>query len=189
MLLATEAAAQDSEIALIHGLRKRDERALASAYDRYARVVYSVLVRITGDPFLAEDLLQEVFFRTWTHACFFNPKRGSLGVWILSIARNMAIDYKRSAAGKSTSILRPLEHCDFLCSANYSNTRNFETAGLLVRRAFLQLTFNQRQALELAYFEGFSQSEIAERLHQPLGTVKSWMRSGLSSMRRQLTVL
>jgi RNA polymerase sigma-70 factor (ECF subfamily) len=187
-VLIAEVIGEDSEADLIERLRKRDGPALALAYDRYGRVAYSLLVRITRDPALAEDLLQEVFCRIWTRARLFDPGRGSLEVWILSIARNLAVDYIRSSAGRFTRSVRPIEDCNFLYSTSGSGAYNFEIARLLVRAALSKLTFNQRRALELAYFEGLSQAEIAARLHQPLGTVKSWMRSGLSSMRTAIHV-
>ncbi|MGI8960935.1 MAG: sigma-70 family RNA polymerase sigma factor [Bryobacteraceae bacterium] len=174
----------DSE--LIERLCKRDERALAFTYDRYSRVIYSLLVRITRNPSLAEDLLQEVFMRVWTHAHVFVPSKGSLAVWMLSIARNMAIDHARSAEARFIVRLRSIENLDFLCCAGNSGTRNSVIESVVVAAAFSNLPSNQQRALELAYFEGYSQSEIAARLHEPLGTVKSWMRSGLSRMRKTI---
>jgi DNA-directed RNA polymerase specialized sigma24 family protein len=90
--------------------------------------------------------------------------RASLGVWILSIARILAIDYMRSSTGRFTRFVRPIENCEFLYSTSGSGAYNFEMAHLLVQAAFLKLTFNQQRALELAYFQSLSQSEIAEQL-------------------------
>lgn len=156
---------------------------MASVYDRYGRVVYSLLIRITKNPSSAEDLLQEVFLRVWTRAHLFSPGRGSLAVWILCMARNMALDYLRSTQASSPARLRPLETLDLLCCGSPSDRHDGAVANVDVVMALSKLTSNQQRVLELAYFEGCSQSEIAARLHELLGTVKSWMRAGLSCLR------
>ena len=173
-----------SDTALIAGLRNRDPDALAGAYDRYAPIVYSVFLRITRDESTAQDLVQELFMRLWTRARDFDPARGSLGVWLLSIARNMAIDHVRSARAKFVARLRPLDNADWTQMASYAAepVAIIDQAATL-NAAFGSLNANQKRVLELAYFEGFSQSEIAERLQEPLGTVKSWMRSAIIRLR------
>ncbi len=100
------------EAALIERLRSRDPDALAAAYDRYSPIVYSLFLRITRDQSVAEDLVQELFIRVWSHASSFDARKGALGVWILSIARNMAIDYIRSAHARFSTKLRPIEHAE-----------------------------------------------------------------------------
>ncbi len=173
----------DSE--LIGRLRNRDPQGLAAAYDRYGHAAYSLFVRITHDQSAAEDLVQELFIRLWNRGREFDSSRGTLGVWILSIARNMAIDHVRSAQARFATRLRPIEHLEHLSmAANTSQPESSIDRSRTVSAGFADLTFNERRVLELAYFEGFSQSEIAERLKEPLGTVKSWTRSALSRMRR-----
>jgi RNA polymerase sigma-70 factor (ECF subfamily) len=173
-----------ADAALIERLRNRDPEGLAVAYDRYSPIVYSLFLRITRDQSVAEDLVQELFMRVWSHARSFDASKGTLGVWILSIARNMAIDHVRSAQARFASRLRPIEHAD-----KAQGERKKQNPELLidqtrtVQNAFTALNGNQKRVLELAYFEGFSQSEIAEHLHEPLGTVKSWMRSALLNLR------
>ncbi len=172
------------EAALIERLRQRDPDALASAYDRYSPIVYSLFLRITRDQSVAEDLVQELFIRVWSHAGSFDERKGALGVWILSIARNMAIDYIRSAHARFSTKLRPIEHAD----RRGSSKTGGDAEGLIdqsraVNAAFASLNLNQQRVVELAYFQGFSQSEIATHLQEPLGTVKSWMRSALISLR------
>src|SRR3954449_7956168 len=98
-----------SELALIEQLRQRDPGALEAAYDRYSAVVYSLFLRITRDQSVAEDLVQELFIRVWSRARSFDSSKGALGVWILSIARNMAIDHVRSAQARFATRLRPIE--------------------------------------------------------------------------------
>jgi len=169
---------------LIEGLQKRDPDALASAYDRYGQVVYSLFLRITRDPSVAEDLVQELFIRVWNNARHFDAAKGSFGVWILSIARHMAIDHVRSAQSRFATRLRPLEDAERVRSGGGAGQQESILDQVrTVSTAFSYLNFNQKRVLELAYYEGFSQTEIAARLNEPLGTVKSWMRSGLVRLR------
>lgn len=173
---------------LIEQLRRRGSEALGIVYDRYGPVVYSLFLRTARDAATAEDLVQELFLRVWNRAQYFDPQKGSLGVWILSIARNMAIDHIRSAGTRFSSKLRPIEEAEHrpevkgLSAGPESAIDDVRT----VQSAFSYLNQNQKQVLELAYFEGLSQSEIAAKLSEPLGTVKSWMRSGLSRMREAI---
>jgi RNA polymerase sigma-70 factor (ECF subfamily) len=169
---------------LVEALQKRDPAALAAAYDKYGQVVYSLFLRITRDQSVAEDLVQELFLRIWNNVHHFNPAKGSLGVWILSIARHMAIDHVRSAQARFSNKLRPIEDAEWVRSVPNGETQESILDQVrTVRSAFSYLNFNQKRVLELAYYEGFSQTEIAERLNEPLGTVKSWMRSGLVRLR------
>lgn len=173
-----------AEAVLIDRLRKRDPDALASAYDRYSPIVYSLFLRITKDQSVAEDLVQELFIRVWSHAASFDSRKGALGVWILSIARNMAIDYIRSAHARFSTKLRPIEQAERTNPGRSgSDAESLIDQSRAVNAAFASLNFNQKRVLELAYFQGFSQTEIANHLQEPLGTVKSWMRSALISLR------
>ncbi|MGI8961015.1 MAG: sigma-70 family RNA polymerase sigma factor [Bryobacteraceae bacterium] len=170
---------------LINRLHKRDPEGLAAAYDRYGRVAYSVFLRITRDQSAAEDLVQELFIRLWNRGRDFDSSKGTLGVWLLSIARNMAIDHVRSAQARFAMRLRSMEHIDQLSmAAAVSEPESLIDRSRAVSAAFTNLTLNEKRVLELAYFEGFSQTEIADRLQEPLGTVKSWTRSALSRMRK-----
>ena len=171
------------ELALTQRLRNRDPQALEAAYDRYAAVVYSVFLRITRDQSVAEDLVQELFIRVWTHINSFDPSKGALSVWILSIARNLGIDYVRSAHARFSSRLQPMEQADKADWESRAQPEAVIDQGRTVKAAFETLSLKQRRVLELAYFEGFSQTEIASHLHEPLGTVKSWMRSALHCLR------
>ncbi len=169
---------------LIEGLQKRKPEALAAAYDRYGQIVYSLFLRITRDQSAAEDLVQELFIRVWNNAGHFNAAKGSFGVWILSIARHMAIDHVRSAQSRFATRLRPLEDAERVRSTSEGETQESILDQVrTVGAAFSYLNFNQKRVLELAYYEGFSQTEIAAKLNEPLGTVKSWMRSGLGRLR------
>lgn len=171
-----------SEAELAGRLRERDPNALAAIYDRYGRAAYSLFLRITRDSNAAEDLVQELFIRVWNRARDFDAKKGALGVWLLAIARNMALDHVRSADVKFAARLRPLDRIDPL---RFALRAGASDSAVDCSRAISasKLNDNERRVLELAYFEGLSQSEIAARINQPLGTVKSWTRSALDRLR------
>ena len=172
------------EAELIEKLRARDPDAIAGAYDRYGQLAYSLFVRVTRDSSVAEDLVQELFLKIWNKSREFDPGKGTLGVWILSIARNIAIDYVRSAHARFQTRTRSIDQTDQLSfSYKPKEPESIIDSAKAVRQAFSELTSNQRRVLEMAYFEGYSQSEIAEQLQEPLGTVKSWMRSAMGRLR------
>jgi RNA polymerase sigma-70 factor, ECF subfamily len=176
--------ADDTDSRIIEQLQHRDPDGLAAAYDRYGRAAYSLLLRIVGDQAMAEDLTQELFLRLWNRSGVFDPQRGALGVWLLSIARNMGIDHVRSAQARFSSRLRPMEQVEaiYLSSDPLMNESRIQDQEI-IREAFRALSADERQLIELAYFEGLSQSEMAEKLHQPLGTVKSRVRAALARLR------
>jgi len=181
-------ADDSSESELIDKLRKRDPEGLASAYDRYGRTAYALFARITRDRGVAEDLVQELFLRLWNRGQEFDASRGALGVWVLSIARNMAIDYVRSAQTRFASRLRSMEQLEPLCFSRNPSEREHRIDDVrAIQEAFATLSADEKRVMELAYFEGFSQSEIATNTQQPLGTVKSRMRSALARLRTSMT--
>jgi RNA polymerase sigma-70 factor (ECF subfamily) len=172
------------DASIIARLKGRDQSGLADAYERYGALAYSVIVRITRDASLSEDLVQELFLRLWNRSQDFDSSRGTLCVWILAIGRNMAIDYIRSSHSRfsaRTRSLTPTDHGPISYKSNEAD--DILDNSKAVKEAFSSLNSNQRKVLEMAYFEGFSQTEIALRLEEPLGTVKSWMRSALSRLR------
>lgn len=176
------------ESELARRLKERDPQAMADLYDRYGRVAYSLIFRIVRNGGAAEDLVQETFLRVWNRVQSFDQERGALGPWILTVARNRAIDYVRSIDGRMAAgaleldrVETPSLFCDFSDSA-LSLDRSRRLKG-----AFEKLNENQRKVIELAYFEGFSQTEMAEQMKQPLGTVKTWVRSALKVLRDELT--
>jgi len=171
---------------LLPRLQRRDAQALAELYDRYGGMVYRLILRIVRDSGIAEDLVQETFLRVWNRAGGFDSERGALGPWLLAVARNRAIDYLRTQGRRTETVmgLNETEHpalfADFAAQALDLHLAQ------QVRRALEALGTQQRELIELAYFEGLSQSEIAKRLGQPLGTVKTWMRRALQQMREGL---
>jgi len=175
------------ESELVRRLKSRDPQAMADFYDRYGRMTYSLIYRMVRNTAAAEDLLQETFLRIWNRVQAFDPDKGALGPWVLTVARNRAIDYIRSVDGRMAQSVFEIEKLE-----HPAMFRDFENEIMnldrvkLLREAFEKLTPNQRVALELAYYEGLSQTEMAERMKQPLGTVKTWVRSALKVLRQQL---
>jgi RNA polymerase sigma-70 factor (ECF subfamily) len=155
-------------------------------YDRYGRLTYSLIYRIVRDTGIAEDLVQETFLRVWNRAQAFDAARGALGSWLLAVARNRAIDYTRSTSGRMRNALEldETEHPSAFVDME-KEVLNSDKARR-VRQAMEKLNANQRSVIELAYFEGLSQTEMAERMGQPLGTVKTWVRMALRALRDEL---
>jgi RNA polymerase sigma-70 factor, ECF subfamily len=184
LILAIHATGGERE--LIERLQRRDAQALAELYDRYGRVVYSLILRVVRDGGIAEDLVQETFLRVWNRVQGFDSEKGSIGPWLLAVARNRAIDYLRSAGGRERNALE-FEETDH--PALYSDMEHdllVSDKARRVKAAMAKLSPNQRQVIELAYFEGLSQTEMAERMGEPLGTVKTWVRTALKNLRDDL---
>jgi RNA polymerase sigma-70 factor (ECF subfamily) len=174
----------EDSLELVARLQRRDPEALAEIYKRYGKLVYSVILRIVRDSAIAEDLTQETFLRAWNRIRGFNGERGRLGPWILAIARNRAIDYLRSVDGRlSTSSVELNASEQPGLFVDMEDEVINSDRGRRLREAFEKLNANQRMVIELAYFEGLSQSEMAVKLNQPLGTVKTWTRSALQILR------
>ena len=171
---------------LLLRLQRRDPQALAELYDRYGQMVFRLILRMVRDRGAAEDLVQETFLRVWNRIGGFDSERGAVGPWLLAVARNRAIDYLRSREhrGGSTVDLNESEHPELFAGLP-AEVENFDLVRQ-VKRALDRLDSQERQAIEMAYFEGMSQSEIAARMGQPLGTVKTWTRRALQQMRKAL---
>jgi RNA polymerase sigma-70 factor (ECF subfamily) len=163
---------------------RRQEAALGAIYDRYIRLVYAVALRITGDRETAEEVVQDVFQNVWQAAGSFQPGVGSFAAWLLGIARHRAIDATRSKRERARAREQTID--DFRPAAEESSLEREVDQRLLrdsVRTALDTLPANQRQAIELAYYGGLTRAEIAERLNEPLGTVKTRLRLGLLKLR------
>lgn len=173
---------------LARRLKAGDPHAMSDLYDRYGRLTYSVIYRMVRNPGAAEDLVQETFLRVWNRVQSFDQERGSLGPWILTVARHRAIDYLRSIDGRMSAGSLEIDRLDHpaLFTDFENNTLSIDRARC-IRAAFEKLNPNQRMVIELAYFEGLSQTEMAERMKQPLGTVKTWVRSALRVLRDELS--
>jgi len=171
---------------LVQAIRTGEALALGSLYDRYGSLVYRLALRILTSSQEAEDLTQEIFLNLW-HNQTYNPERGSLSSYLTTLTRSRAIDKLRSRTTQGKFLQR---WSQFMSTAMPPLTP-FDAADLNqraneVQQALTQLTDRQRQVLEMAYYEGLSQSEISTQLNVPLGTVKSWSRQGLLQLRKTL---
>jgi RNA polymerase sigma factor (sigma-70 family) len=172
-----------SDEALVALLARGDDGALAELYDRFGAVAYSLAIRIVRDAALAEDAVQEAFLTVWRTASRFVAERGKARTWILTLAHRRAVDLVRREQSRRTEPLAD--------APDASGRAADEEAWLRLERtrileALKRLPDQQREAIELAYYGGFTQSELADRLGEPLGTVKSRMFTGLSRLRELL---
>ena len=184
ILMALRAAEGDADIVV--RLQRREPQALAELYDRYGRIVYSLILRVVRDTGIAEDLVQETFLRIWNRVQAFDAQRGAVGPWLLAVARNRAIDYLRSAGGRERNAVEFEESDHPSLFIDMERGILASDKARVVKAAVEKLSANQRQVIELAYFEGLSQTEMAERMGQPLGTVKTWVRAALKTLRDEL---
>ena len=175
---------------LVEALEIRDERALETLYDRHGDYVYSVCLRMVGDVQLAEDLSQEVFLRLWRRPDLYDVSRGRFLTWLLSVARNRAIDERRSRGRRFRFETPPsINTEEVLEGAPTDEVRDVAVVSeerVVVQKALATLPPEQRLAIQLAYFGGYTQQEIADGLHQPLGTIKTRIRLGLQKLRALL---
>ncbi|MGO9639793.1 MAG: sigma-70 family RNA polymerase sigma factor [Candidatus Acidiferrales bacterium] len=181
-------AAPPADGALMERLIERDPSALEELYDRYARPVYSLVLRISQQPASAEEIVQDVFLLLWRNADRYRASRGPLEPWLFTMARNRALDYLRLKREKQRRREDSYE-LDMPDSVSAPNPEAFIDATRRadrVRACMGELPEPQRRAIELAFFEGMTHSEIAAALAEPLGTVKSWIRNGLIHLREAL---
>lgn len=185
LFFAALASSEDRELA--ERLKRREPAAMGDLYDRYGRLAYALIYRIVKDAGVAEDLVQETFLRIWNRVQGFDHERGALGPWVMTVARNRAIDYIRSVEGRMSQNAFELEvneHPSLFANME-AEILNSDRARRL-RAAFEKLSANQKLVIELAYYEGLSQSEMAEKMKQPLGTIKTWTRTALRVLREEL---
>jgi RNA polymerase sigma factor (sigma-70 family) len=179
--------ADDADRAVLVRLAEGELDALEDLYDRYKTMAYSIAYRITNDASLAEDVVQEAFLGAWRNAARYMEGRGSVKTWLLAIVHHRAIDAVRRR--RPTSELPDPADTTVPPALTLPDVWAEVAAGLdaeTVRAAVGRLSDVQREAIELAYFDGLTQQEIAARTATPLGTVKSRMRLGLLAMRRTL---
>jgi RNA polymerase sigma-70 factor (ECF subfamily) len=172
-----------SDEALVALVARADDSALAELYDRFGHVAYGLALRVVRDPALAEDAVQEAFLAVWRSAARFVPERAKASTWILTLVHRRAVDVVRREEPRRTE---PLEAAP-QPSANLTEDEAWlRLQRTRVQEALRMLPDQQREALELAYFGGFTQSELADRLGEPLGTIKSRMFTGLARLRELL---
>jgi RNA polymerase sigma-70 factor, ECF subfamily len=165
-----------SDEALVALVARGDDGALGELYDRYGRVAYGVALRVLRDAALAEDAVQEAFVTLWRTAARFVPERARASTWLLTLVHRRAVDAVRREQRRRAE---PLEQAAEPATAGADDDALLRFERERVQGALAQLPDAQREALELAYFGGFTQAELADRLGQPLGTIKSRMFSGL----------
>ena len=169
---------------LIRQMAAGDREAFGSFYDRYASLVYPLIVRIVRDRSDAADVLQDVFWEAWQSAASYDPSRGSPEAWMIMRARARAIDRVRALRRRGETFVAPMEEAISAAPdvPGGDAAERAEDRGV-IQGALGQLSVAQREVIELAYYAGLTQTEIAERLKQPLGTVKTRIRLGLERLR------
>jgi len=178
-LPGTDVKQAHTELALVSAVRSGDQGAMAELYDQYSGIVYSVALRVLSDTGAAEDVLQEVFMQLWRNPGLFDASRGNLAPWLAVIARNRAIDMLRKRRPETD-----IE--DVVISVEPDLAGDAERAIVMtkVRTVLSAMATSQRIALEMAYFEGLSHSEIAAKTGEALGTIKTRIRTGLLALRK-----
>ncbi len=172
-------AAINEDLALLQRVRQGEQSAMTEVFDKYGRAVYSVALRILKDSGHAEDVMQEIFFQIWRNSDSFVQGRGSLGAWLVVVARNRSIDLLRRR--------KPTDSVDdVVLAAPFNLAADAEHNALMekVQKILKDLPEEQQRSMELAFFEGLSHSEIADKLGDPLGTVKTRIRLALITLRK-----
>lgn len=176
----------DNPIDLIRRMADGDREAFGSFYDRYCSLVSSFALRLLKDRSSAEDLLQEVFMQIWRQAGSYDQERGSPEAWLINITRSRAIDSLRSKRRRDRSFVSTEDPGGAMAQQVGSVSDPEPEVKLTVQGALAGLSEAQRRVLELAYLDGLTQSDIAARLGEPLGTVKTRMRAGLQKLRETI---
>jgi RNA polymerase sigma-70 factor (ECF subfamily) len=170
-----------SDKELVARVRAGDQNAMGALYDRYSPLVYAVGLRVLADTGAAEDVLQEVFMQLWRNPTRFDASRGSLGAWLAVIARNRAIDALRKRRYESD-----IEDVIVSVEPDLASEADRSRAAKNVRDVLNGMHPAQRHALEMAFFEGLTHTEIAAKIGEPLGTIKTRIRAGLLALRKAL---
>jgi len=175
------------DAALVRRLLQRDVSAFEELYDRHSRIVFALIQRILQQASTSEEVVQDVFLALWRNATQYDQSRGPFVPWLLTLARNRALDQLRL---KSERQRRREEQTEELPPAvtmpDFEGSLDEQRRAKRVRELMASLNPQQKRAIELAYFEGLSHSEIANALKEPLGTVKSWIRNGLLRLKEGL---
>ena len=175
------------DAALMRRLLQRDVGAFEELYDRHSRLVYALVLRILQQTATAEEVVQDVFLQLWRNTALYDSSRGPFVPWLLTVARSRALDQLRLNSERQrrredqTDELPPL-----VAIPDFEGSLDEKRRATRVRELINALNPQQRRAIELAYFEGLSHSEIANALKEPLGTVKSWIRNGLLRLKEGL---
>jgi RNA polymerase sigma-70 factor (ECF subfamily) len=177
----TQANKQAEDVALLAQVEQGNQQAMSSLFDRYSGIVYSVALRVLKDTGQAEDVMQDIFIQIWKKPGAFVSGRGSLGAWLVVVARNRAIDSLRRR--------RPTDSVEDVVLASSTDLAAEAERNTLMEKVRIymhQLPPEQRKSVEMAYFDGMSHSEIAEKTGDPLGTVKTRIRLALITLRKAM---
>ncbi len=172
---------------LVHRLLQKDVSAFEQLYDRHSRIVYGLLLRILQQAGTAEEVAQDVFLQLWRNAAQYDESRGPFVPWLLTLARNRALDTLRLKSERQRRREDQAEEMPPVVAVpQYEKELDEKRRAERVRALMGSLNPQQKKAIELAYFEGLSHTEIAAALKEPLGTVKSWIRNGLLRLKEGL---
>jgi RNA polymerase sigma-70 factor (ECF subfamily) len=187
VLTPKESDEVSSDAALVQRLLQRDVSAFEQLYDRHSRIVYALVLRILQQASTAEEVVQDVFLQLWRNASRYQSARGAFVPWLLTLARNRALDHLRLKSERQRRREEQTEEPPPIAtSPEYEAALDEKRRAQRVRSLMGSLNPQQKKALEMAYFEGLSHSEIAAALKEPLGTVKSWIRNGLLRLKEGL---
>jgi RNA polymerase sigma-70 factor, ECF subfamily len=187
VLTPSEFSEASPDATLVQRLLQRDVGAFEELYDRHSRIVYSLVLRILQQASTAEEVVQDVFLQLWRNAARYDRSRGPFVPWLLTLARNRALDQLRLKSERQrrredqTEDLPPV-----VAIPDFEGSLDEKRRAMRVRDLMAALDPQQKRAIELAYFEGLSHTEIANALKEPLGTVKSWIRNGLLKLKEGL---
>jgi RNA polymerase sigma-70 factor (ECF subfamily) len=184
--MQVSAQSKSQAVYLIQQVANRDREAFSRLYDSFSSLVFTLAVRMLKARSDAEDLLQEVFVQVWRQAESYSAERGSPEAWIINITRSRAIDKLRSIRRMEKSFVLTDDPARMESSENVEASAADSEAKLVINTALAGLPEAQRKVLELAYFDGLSQTEIAAHLAEPLGTIKTRMRAGIQRLRELL---
>jgi RNA polymerase sigma-70 factor (ECF subfamily) len=175
------------DTALVQRLLQKDVRAFEQLYERHSRIVYGLVLRILQQASTAEEVVQDVFLQLWRNAGQYQAGRGPFVPWLLTLARNRALDNLRLKSERQRRREEQSEELPPIAAApDYEKALDEKRRAEVVRSLMNSLSAPQKKAIEMAYFEGLSHSEIAAALQEPLGTVKSWIRNGLLRLKEGL---
>jgi len=178
--------ADREDVMLVERIADGDAEALGELYDRYGRVAFGMLYRMLPGPEAAEEVAQDAFHAVWRRASSYRPERGAVRTWLLAICRNAAIDWRRTRGKRSEREVSIDTAADLIADGRVDERVVDALREERVRKAVSELPAEQRDALSLAFWGGYSQTEIAARTNTPLGTVKSRVRLGMTKLRERL---
>jgi RNA polymerase sigma-70 factor (ECF subfamily) len=186
-LIPTDGDDVSTDTALVERFLRKDVSAFEQLYDRHSRIVYALVLRIVQQGSTAEEVVQDVFLQLWRNAGQYHSQRGPFVPWLLTLARNRALDNLRLKSERQRRREDQTEELPAIAQVpQYESALDEKRRAERVRSLMGKLSAQQKKALEMAYFEGLSHSEIASALQEPLGTVKSWIRNGLLRLKEGL---